>query len=58
MKGNFAAMVLVLVGTFLLLGNLGLIHVSLTDLIKVWWPAILILVGVSLFFTPGGGRKK
>ncbi|GAB4211958.1 MAG: hypothetical protein OHK0048_10420 [Rhodoferax sp.] len=51
MKGNVAAIVLVLVGSFFLLSNLGLIHVSLSELLRVWWPAILIAVGVSLFFT-------
>ncbi len=52
MRGNVAAVVLVLVGTFFLLSNLGLIDISLTQLIKTWWPVVLIAVGVSLFFTP------
>lgn len=51
MKGNFAAIVLVCVGTFFLLTNLGMINVSLAELLKIWWPLILIAVGVSLFFT-------
>ncbi len=51
MKGNFAAIVLVCVGTFFLLTNLGMINVSLAELLKTWWPLILIAVGVSLFFT-------
>ncbi|MBH2044616.1 MAG: hypothetical protein I8H87_14110 [Comamonadaceae bacterium] len=58
MKGNFAAILLVLVGAFMLLSNLGLINVSLLGLLKVWWPLILIVVGVMLFFTPGAGRSK
>ena len=52
MRGNVAAIVLVLVGTFFLMSNLGWIDISLTQLVKTWWPAILIAVGVSLFFTP------
>ncbi|MDD2880541.1 MAG: DUF5668 domain-containing protein [Rhodoferax sp.] len=51
MKGNFAAIVLVCVGTFFLLTNLGLINVSLAALLRTWWPLILIAVGLSLFFT-------
>lgn len=57
MRGNVAAVVLVLVGTFFLLSNLGLIDISLTQLIKTWWPIILIAVGVSLFFTPDKQKK-
>ena len=51
MKGNVAAIVLVLIGTFFLLSNLGLINISIRELIRTWWPLILIAVGVSLFFT-------
>jgi hypothetical protein len=51
MKGNFAAIVLVCVGTFFLLTNLGYINVSLAALLRTWWPLILIVVGLSLFFT-------
>lgn len=52
MKGNFAAIVLVLLGTFFLLNNLGMIDISLLHLLKIWWPLILIVVGVMLFFSP------
>jgi hypothetical protein len=58
MKGNVAAIVLVLVGTFFLLTNLGIIHVSLIAVLKTWWPVILIIVGLGLFFTPDSRRKK
>ena len=56
MRGNFAAIVLIGVGTFFLLSNLGLINISVRELFRTWWPLILIAVGISLFFTPG--RKK
>jgi hypothetical protein len=56
MKGNFAAIVLVLLGTFFLLSNLGLISVSLAELFKTWWPVALIAVGLMLFFTPNGKK--
>lgn len=56
MKGHFAAIALILVGTFFLLSNLGVITVSLGEILRVWWPAILIAVGLSLFFTPNGKK--
>jgi hypothetical protein len=57
MKGNVAAIVLVSLGTFFLLTNLGVIDVSLAELLKTWWPLILIAVGVMLFFTPNGKKE-
>ncbi|MDD5479376.1 DUF5668 domain-containing protein [Rhodoferax sp.] len=54
MRGNVAAIVLVSVGSYLLLSNLGLINISLAQLLRTWWPALLIAVGLSLFFT---GKK-
>jgi hypothetical protein len=57
MRGNVAAVVLVLVGSFFLLSNLGVIDISLTQLIKTWWPVVLIAVGISLFFTPDKQKK-
>ncbi|MBP9907600.1 MAG: hypothetical protein KBF66_18805 [Rhodoferax sp.] len=57
MKGNVAAIVLVLVGTFFLLSNLGVINLSLAELLSTWWPVILIVVGLMLFFTPNGEKK-
>jgi hypothetical protein len=56
MRGNIAAIVLILVGSYFLLSNLGLINVSMREIIATWWPAILIAVGLSMFVMPG--RKK
>ena len=53
MRGNFAAIVLIAIGSFFLLSNLGLLNISLRELFHTWWPLILIAVGISLFFTPG-----
>ena len=53
MRGNFAAIVLIVIGSFFLLSNLGLLNISLRELFHTWWPLILIAVGFSLFFTPG-----
>lgn len=58
MKGNFAAIVLVLLGTFFLLNNLELINISLFQLFRVWWPLILIVVGIMLFFSPDRRDRK
>ena len=48
MKGNVAAIVLIVLGVFFLLTNLGLINVSLAELLKTWWPLILIVLGVAM----------
>jgi hypothetical protein len=56
MRGNIAAIVLILVGSYFLLSNLGLINISMREVISTWWPAVLIAVGVSMFFTPGGKK--
>lgn len=53
MRGHFAAIVLILVGVFFLLSNLGLLNVSIGQIIRTWWPVALIALGLSLFFTPG-----
>ena len=53
MRGNVAAIVLIVIGSFFLLTNLGLIDISLREIFRTWWPLILIAVGILLFFTPG-----
>ena len=58
MKGNFAAVVLVVVGSFMLLTNLCIIDVSLRELLHTWWPVVLIGVGIALFVTPERIKKK
>ena len=58
MKGNLAALVLIVVGGFMLLSNLGLIDINLRELLSTWWPLILSAAGVALFLTPERiGRK-
>ena len=58
LKGNFAGTVLIVCGVFLLLDNLGVLQFSLVEIIKTWWPAILIVVGAALFWTPGDKKKE
>ena len=57
MRGNVAAIVLILAGSFMLLTNLGVIDISLRELLRTWWPQILIAVGVGLFLTPERIKK-
>ena len=52
MRGHVGALVLIAIGSFFLLSNLGVLHISIGELIRTWWPLILIAVGVGLFFTP------
>jgi hypothetical protein len=58
MKGNFAAIVLVVVGALALAANLGLFQIDLLGLVRTWWPLGLILLGVGLFLTPDADGKK
>ena len=50
MRLNVPALVLIAIGAILLLNNLGLWNVSLAHLIATWWPAVLIVLGVSMMF--------
>lgn len=50
------AVVLILIGLVLLANNLGLISWSLGDAIRVLWPVILVLFGVSLILEGSGAR--
>ncbi|MBL8430543.1 MAG: hypothetical protein JNJ95_11745 [Dechloromonas sp.] len=58
MKGNFAAIALIALGAIALAVNLDLFELDLVGLIKKWWPLVLILLGVGLFFTPDDQSKK
>ncbi len=52
MKGNFAAIVLIVLGGAFLLNNLGLLNFSLTEVLRVWWPVVLIVLGAAMFLMP------
>lgn len=58
MRGNFGAIALIFLGTFFLLSNLNLINISLIEVFRIWWPAILIAVGVSMFFANHERKDK
>jgi cytochrome c biogenesis protein CcdA len=52
MKGNFAAIVLIVLGAAFLLNNLGMLNFSITEVLRVWWPVVLIAIGAALFLMP------
>ena len=58
MKGNFAAVALITIGAIALAVNLDLFELDLVGLIKKWWPLVLIVLEVGLFFTPDDGGKR
>jgi len=51
MKSRFNGLLLVVIGAIALAHNLGYLRFDLSHLLRTWWPAILIAVGVSFFFS-------
>lgn len=52
MKGNFAAVVLIVIGAVALGVNLDLFELDLVAMLKKWWPLALIGLGIALYLTP------
>ena len=51
MKSNIVGpLILIAIGILFLLKNLGLTDLNLGRILSIWWPAILIVVGISLLF--------
>ncbi len=46
-KGKSIGILFIVFGLIFLLNNINLIEVSLAELIRVYWPIILILIGVD-----------
>ena len=42
------AVILILLGTIFLVNNLGLADIRIYEVIRTWWPLILIAIGVSM----------
>ena len=57
MKGNFAAIALIVIGAIALGVNLELFELDIVAILRKWWPLALIAVGAALFFTPDGAKK-
>ncbi len=51
-RSNTMAFVLIALGILFLLANFGIVP-NIGALIAKWWPAILIVVGVSMLFRRG-----
>ncbi|WP_291994364.1 DUF5668 domain-containing protein [Candidatus Accumulibacter sp. ACC003] len=58
MRGNFGASALIVVGVLALAINLGIIDVDLAQLLRTWWPLLLIVLGVGVFLAPGTEQRK
>jgi Domain of unknown function (DUF5668) len=61
MKGNFAAIVLVVIGSIILLRNLGILNFNFFEVVGIWWPVVLIALGIALFLMPrdsSSGKDK
>ena len=58
MKGNFAALALLVIGALALAVNLDLLELDLVQILRKWWPLALIAISVGLFFTPGDSPGK
>ena len=58
MKGNFAAIALVVIGAVALGVNLDLFELDLVALIRKWWPLALIALGIGMFLTPDDGKRS
>jgi len=48
MIGSVGGIVLIVLGVVFLLNNLGIANLSVREIFVKWWPAILIIVGLSL----------
>lgn len=59
MKGNFAAITLVVIGGLALAVNLDWLEIDIVNLLRKWWPMGLVVLGIALYFTPDdkGDRK-
>ncbi|MBI4734105.1 MAG: hypothetical protein HY779_04730 [Rubrobacteridae bacterium] len=56
--GIIIALSLILIGTVLLLSNLGIIFIDIFDLLALYWPIILILIGLYFIFAWFIPRKQ
>lgn len=58
MKGNLAAIALILIGVVALAVNLDWLDFDLLELLRTWWPLLPIALGIALFLTPGESGSK
>ena len=48
MRVSIGGIVLIVLGALFLINNLGIARLSIGEIIGKWWPAILIIVGISM----------
>ncbi|MBK0053603.1 MULTISPECIES: DUF5668 domain-containing protein [Stenotrophomonas] len=48
-----AAILLILIGLFMLASNLGWTHLNVSKLFLTWWPVGLVGVGIAMLFGRG-----
>lgn len=58
MKGNLAAIALILIGGVALAINLDWLAFDLLEVLRTWWPLLPIALGIALFLTPNEGGRK
>ncbi len=57
MRFSVPAVIIILLGVIFLMQNLGIGNFDLSHLIRVWWPLILIVVGIGMLFKRGSSSK-
>jgi dipeptide/tripeptide permease len=50
-KSRFNGALLIIAGGIALAYNLGYLRLDLMHLLRIWWPLILIAVGIGFFFS-------
>jgi uncharacterized integral membrane protein len=58
LKGKSIGILFIVLGLIFLLNNLNLIEVSLAELIRVYWPVILIWIGVDKLLRKSINKDK
>lgn len=56
-KGKSIGILLIMLGLLFLANNLDLIEVSIVELIRVYWPLILIWIGVDKLISKSSENK-
>jgi hypothetical protein len=57
-KGKSIGILLIVIGLLFLLNNLNLIKVSIVELIRVYWPVILIWIGIDKLISKSGEKDS
>ncbi len=57
-KGKSIGLLFILLGALFLINNLDLIDISLSEVIRVYWPLILIWIGVDKLLRKDQDKKE